>query len=457
MKKRSRSSVIGTSKETQTGSNEPTAIMAHTSQGHSSGKQAVRRGAKHSSSKTSKSKSGKTLTSLSDKTPRGAMHQCSDTDSDSDTSMPLATPIRAQKKSKAPKGVQLNQSHHIQTLPIPSTSGQNSQAERHIGTTARTHAREVQHMDEFVEEDQSSESTSDSESDLDHVGNSFAQNIVGNKPFSGMGASTLNVPMQYAEPISTPISSQISSKIKKQIWKNNFIDLGVLLPQMASQERQSFSLEIGPNSDFNIVPKSKPKKKLSIDTWTSAFLRFIAIYTEKFPLEIQPLLKYCEIIRDLAQRKIGMSWSVYDQQFRQLRQNQLIPWDRIHTEFWIKAAITPSMPYPDSFRQQNKLFRPQSNFQSNSRSTQARFLDNTCWKYNKRGFCGLSSCTFQHKCGYCRGSHNAMQCNQYNGHGKQYKSITTNTFGNTNTNQHNAPGNATGKFISKSSATAKAN
>ena len=67
------------------------------------------------------------------------------------------------------------------------------------------------------------------------------------------------------------------------------------------------------------------------------------------------------------------------------------------------------MPYPYSFRQQNKLSRPQSNFQSNSRSTEARFLDNTCWKYNKRGFCGLSSCTFQHKCSYCRGSHNAMQ------------------------------------------------
>ena len=152
-----------------------------------------------------------------------------------------------------------------------------------------------------------------------------------------------------------------------------------------------------------------------------------------------------------------MSWSVYDQQFRQLRQNQLILWDRIHTEFWIKAAITPSMPYPESFRQQNKLFRPKSNFQSNSRSTQGRFLDNTCWKYNKRGFCGLSSCTFQHKCGFCRGSHNAMQCNQYNGYRKQYKPRPTNTFGNTNTNQHSTLGNITGKFISKSTATAKAN
>ena len=37
----------------------------------------------------------------------------------------------------------------------------------------------VQHTDEFVKEYQSSESTSDSESDLVHVGNSFAQSLVG--------------------------------------------------------------------------------------------------------------------------------------------------------------------------------------------------------------------------------------------------------------------------------------
>ena len=79
-------------------------------------------------------------------------------------------------------------------------------------------------MEEFVEEDQSLESTSDSENDLVHVGNSFAQSLVGNKPYSGMSASTIHIPMQYAEPISTPISYHISSKIKKQIWKNIFIE-----------------------------------------------------------------------------------------------------------------------------------------------------------------------------------------------------------------------------------------
>ena len=128
-----------------------------------------------------KSESCKTMPSLSDKTLRDTMHQSSDTDSDSDTSMPLVTPIRKQKKSEAPKGVQLNQTHHIHTVQIPSTSVQNNQTERRIATTARGHVRDVQHTDEFVEEDPSSETTSDSESDLVHVGNSFAQSLVGNK------------------------------------------------------------------------------------------------------------------------------------------------------------------------------------------------------------------------------------------------------------------------------------
>ena len=80
------------------------------------------------------------------------MHQSSDTDSDSDTIMPLATPIRKQKKSKAPKGVQLNPSHHIHTEQIPSTSVQNNQTERYIATTDSGHVWDGQHTDAFVEE-----------------------------------------------------------------------------------------------------------------------------------------------------------------------------------------------------------------------------------------------------------------------------------------------------------------
>ena len=228
------------------------------------------------------------------------------------------------------------------------------------------------------------------------------------------GISFDSLSYQYAEPIITPISSQISSKIKKKIWKKRFIDLGLLLPKTNfAPESQKFALEVGPNADINLVPKTKQRKIFSVEMWTTSFLRYIAIYTEKYPGEIHQMLKYCEIIRDLAQRKIGLAWSNYDQNFRLLRENIPIPWDRIHTEFWIKAATAT---VPDPSRQQSKPFRAQHD-------TRPKFLDRTCWKFNKRGHCGIQTCKFDHKCGFCRGNHSAIRCTQ---HSKPDKSSNPN-------------------------------
>lgn len=263
-----------------------------------------------------------------------------------------------------------------------------------------------------INEDSPSDS-SDSDADEDEIqqlGNNFAQNII-TPGISQQGISLDSLSYQYAEPISTPISAQVTSKIKKKIWKKRFIDLGLLLPKINLQpESQKFALEVGPNADINLVPKTKKRKIFSIEMWTSAFLRYIAIYTEKYPGEIQQLLKYCEIIRDLAQRKLGMAWSIYDQNFRLLRENCPIPWDRIHTEFWIKAATAPIM---DSPRQQSKPFRGQQDqLFRGQQDTRTKFLEGTCWKYNKRGHCGMQTCKFEHKCGICKGGHTAARCTQ---------------------------------------------
>ncbi|CAH3194905.1 unnamed protein product [Porites evermanni] len=49
------------------------------------------------------------------------------------------------------------------------------------------------------------------------------------------------------------------------------------------------------------------------------------------------LMKYCEVVRDLA-NKSG-DWIFYDEQFRYLRQSsaELYPWDQIHWELWLRA------------------------------------------------------------------------------------------------------------------------
>ena len=263
------------------------------------------------------------------------------------------------------------------------------------------------------------------DSDMQQLGNTFARNIV-HPEMNQKGITLDSLSYQYAEPISTPISAQIPTKLKKKIWKKRYIDIGLLLPKVNLQpDFQKFSLEVSPNADINLVPKSKTKKIFSIELWTTAFLCYIAVYTEKFPGENQQLLKYCEIIRDLAQRKHGLAWSHYDQNFRLLRENFPVPWDRIHTEYWIKAATStvsdPPRQQPKSFHgQQDQLFRGQQD-------TRTRFLAGTCWKYNKHGQCGIQSCKFEHKCGICRGLHAAGRCSRVS---RPDKSASTNDLQN---------------------------
>jgi hypothetical protein len=86
------------------------------------------------------------------------------------------------------------------------------------------------------------------------------------------------------------------------------------------------------------VPANRSRKALTIEQWTTDFLRFVAVYSLKHPHETPALMKYGEIVRDLASRRQRPAWSFYDTQFRQLRESTSIPWDRIHTEFWIMAT-----------------------------------------------------------------------------------------------------------------------
>ena len=136
----------------------------------------------------------------------------------------------------------------------------------------------------------------------------------------------LNTSMfQYAEPISTAISQQLPHKIKKKIWKNQFIDLATLLPlTYANNTNTNFHLQLSSKAQISLVP-NQTRKIYNIEMWTSAFLRFMAIYTERFPIEAPQLLKYAEIVRDLARRSTGLSWYLYDQQFRMLRETVQIP------------------------------------------------------------------------------------------------------------------------------------
>ena len=81
------------------------------------------------------------------------------------------------------------------------------------------------------------------------------------------------------------------------------------------------------NSDSGFTPSlyleplAKHKKVTTIETWLSSFHVFVGAYTKQFPHEAPALMKYGEIIQDLAGR--GHNWKFYNENFRFLRQHTM--------------------------------------------------------------------------------------------------------------------------------------
>lgn len=96
---------------------------------------------------------------------------------------------------------------------------------------------------------------------------------------------------------------------------------------------------------LTLEPSQPAKKVQSITQWLSAFNIFVALYAEKQATDRPKLMKYCEIVHDIA-AKPG-NWLYYDEQFRFIRQSapDQYPWDAIHWELWLKA-VTNFPPKP---------------------------------------------------------------------------------------------------------------
>ena len=209
---------------------------------------------------------------------------------------------------------------------------------------------------------------------------------------------------------TVPIVDQVSSRLREKILSNKCIDFAKLLPTplvSSHQEDQSKSFEFQKSgSAYQLVSRTKTSKITNIYQWMDAFIRFVAIFTSRrrFYNQTPRLMRYAEIIRDLARRPNGLAWLEYDYKFRQLRVNASTPWDTIHPELWIQAATAASTRSSDR-RSENAR---QSNFRRQIRrkpqSASSEFLRNTCFSYNK-STCTRNPCDYPHVCGYCRGQH----------------------------------------------------
>ena len=80
--------------------------------------------------------------------------------------------------------------------------------------------------------------------------------------------------------------------VREDIWAHKNADLTLLLPIYLKPLQKPES------------PKQKVEMT-TIEQWTSAFIVYVGIYAEKFPLEKTGLMKHTEVVRELGNRGGG--------------------------------------------------------------------------------------------------------------------------------------------------------
>ncbi len=133
--------------------------------------------------------------------------------------------------------------------------------------------------------------------------------------------------------------SRSALRLRRRFGGNEFIDFGLLINPQVGDTPYHLSLGTSEGSvpTLALEPTTKAKAIHNTEVWTTAFQVFVGVYTSKYPLEAPALMKYGEVVRDLAAR--GGNWQFYDTQLCYLRYTHAneMPWGSTHWELWIRT------------------------------------------------------------------------------------------------------------------------
>jgi hypothetical protein len=163
------------------------------------------------------------------------------------------------------------------------------------------------------------------------------------------------------------------------------------------------SSDAGLPPSLSVEPISKAKKITNISGWMSAFRTFVGVYAQKYPHESPALMKYGDIVQDLADR--GQNWRFYDENFRFLRQTQRssLSWANVHWELWLRSQHT-SQKLPNTMQLATSTL--------SGKGPQNAIPLGYCFKFHKGEAC--SGCEFKHSCFKCDGLHRDLRSTDFN-------------------------------------------
>jgi hypothetical protein len=158
--------------------------------------------------------------------------------------------------------------------------------------------------------------------------------------------------------------------------------------------------DAGRPASLVLEPTAKSGKQIkNINDWLRAFHIFLSIYTQRYAHETPALMKYCQLVQDLAAR--DHNWFYYDENFRFLRQTQAsqVPWATVHWELWLRSQNSSPRRLSNVPTAQNASRKPPI------LSVPRGF----CYKFHRGAYC--SGCDFKHVCFKCNGAHRSVNCN----------------------------------------------
>lgn len=204
-------------------------------------------------------------------------------------------------------------------------------------------------------------------------------------------------------------SETLSVRIKGKIWADQYVDFSELLPKRESPSGTSCTID---NFTISLAAAKTKNQIKTFMSWVSAFHKFVAIYCQKYPGKSVALMHYADIIEEIHQK--GGDFLKYDQEFRQLRESQVYPWDRLFQELYNRA-----FPGPQASSQIDRAHRGST---SNVSSCPPGF----CFIFNSGDRCNTQDCKYTHRCGHCSGKHPKAKCHELHGKPQDSASGTNN-------------------------------
>ena len=189
---------------------------------------------------------------------------------------------------------------------------------------------------------------------------------------------------------------RVPTRIKQKIWLHKYVDFhDILHPESDNTYYMSLS-------DSDNFPKInfRPNKRrpLTEAEWGSAWDDFTAIYTKKYPEQLNDLITYGKTVKEFM--RLGQNWQYYDSNFRIDREYTKCSWAALRVDLQINASKS-------NFRSQST----NKSYQQNSKRPPTGY----CFAYhNISQRCTYQNCTYKHTCPTCDQRHPMFRpCNQY--------------------------------------------